>query len=540
MSESKSGQASLLEAEDVHRARPPSARATPSIGLLVTNHENLLFMLGAGLLMPPSGLDGSHYHDTLDAFPGWLPVFVGRDGKTALVPQAAIDESTVEAHGLKAVILEVDLTGMAGPVQAFGENGWCPRRLEDGVDSTEELLLVPAPLPVNRIKRILCRASDERDVRSAAEDYSNVPLATFQMTPMKRQFARFTSLAWPPQDGPSRRSVALAAAQAAGGVMAVLQQMANAGELSIHACRAAFDPMASPPADPILQRIPSWVQRGAATAFAEPPDIERDLFWNAVQDVVDQQSSSRRHSAADALVDSFRNAAEDMEPNARRRAVGLLDTLDALGGGLGGDTVSQMLAEHGKPISRAAILFLLRRKSMELLELIDDYPQLDQRARLAAGIFFGVRDGWLGMPLAMRAIPEQGGRPADRAFSDAVTHRMAALAHRLDASDLDIGEPPARVLPLRELFGEPSDWGRQEKAAAVRFAERKGWNCVRTTVSFRRGTYEFRIERGAMHIDFDGKPDIDTGVEPKAFDELLARHRFDPRIEADVHRTLGR
>ena len=538
MSEPKGQQGSLLGPENGRRTAEPPVRPTPDTGLLVTNHENLLFMLGAGLLMPPSGFDGGYYRDTLEAFPGWLPLFIGREGKAALVPQAAIDESTTETHGLKAIILEVDLTGMSGATHAFGEDGWCSRRLEDGVDSTEELLLIPAPLPVSRIKRILCRSSEDGEVRTTAEDYSNVPLAAFQMKPMRRQFSRFSSLPWPPPDGPSERSVALAAAQAAGGVMAILQQMANVGELSMHACRAAFEPTASPPDDPILQRIPGWVQRGAGTAFAESLDRERDLFWNAVQYVIDQQRNSRRQRAADALVDFFRKSTEDMEANARRRAIGLLDTLDALGGGLGGGTVSEMLAEHGKPISRAAILFLLRRKSTELLELIDDYPQLEERDRLAAGILFGVRDGWLGMPLAMRGVPEQGGRPADRTFSDTVTHRMAALAHRLDESGFDIGEPPMRVLPLRELFGESVDWGRKEQTAAVRFAERKGWGCVRTTVSFGRGTYEFRIEGGSVHIDFDGKPEVRTRVDLSAFGEFLARHRFDPRIEADVRKQL--
>lgn len=42
---------------------------------LVTNHQNLLFMLAAGLVMEPSGFRGKHYVDSLGAVPGWVPLF---------------------------------------------------------------------------------------------------------------------------------------------------------------------------------------------------------------------------------------------------------------------------------------------------------------------------------------------------------------------------------------------------------------------------------------------------------------------------------
>jgi len=57
---------------------PRTLVSTPKTGILVTNHLNLMYMLAAGLLMPPSGFGGKYYGDTLAAFPGWLPVFVGR------------------------------------------------------------------------------------------------------------------------------------------------------------------------------------------------------------------------------------------------------------------------------------------------------------------------------------------------------------------------------------------------------------------------------------------------------------------------------
>ena len=57
--------------------KPDPAKA-PVSGLLVTNHLNLMYMLAAGLLMPPAGFDGRYYSDTLGCFPGWIPLFVGK------------------------------------------------------------------------------------------------------------------------------------------------------------------------------------------------------------------------------------------------------------------------------------------------------------------------------------------------------------------------------------------------------------------------------------------------------------------------------
>ena len=52
---------------------PPPAKA-PDSGLLVTNHLNLMYILAAGLVMPPAGFGDKYYRDTLECFPGWIPL----------------------------------------------------------------------------------------------------------------------------------------------------------------------------------------------------------------------------------------------------------------------------------------------------------------------------------------------------------------------------------------------------------------------------------------------------------------------------------
>ena len=63
------------------------------------------------------------------------------------------------------------------------------------------------------------------------------------------------------------------------------------------------------------------------------------------------------------------------------------------------------------------ILFFLRRDCADLLEFDDD--RLNEADRLAAAVLFGLRDGWLGLPLRLRAVP---------GLSAAVSYRMARMA----------------------------------------------------------------------------------------------------------------
>ena len=532
MKKTNGQQASLLGAAGAPRkAESPALAPAPPTAILVTNHLNLMYMLAAGLLMPPSGFGDKHYRDTLEAFPGWLPLFLGRGRKAARAPRAAIAESTAEATHLEPVILEVDLTGFRGPVHAFGEGGWVARQLEEGIGRGDWLLLVPAPLPVSRIRSILFRSpAEKREVESAAGERRNVPLAAFTRKSAKPRFPGDASLVWPPPDGPAERRVALPAAQAAGGAMAALQQMANAGDLSVRACRSAFDPSSEPPDDSLLRELPAWIQEAGGAETEAPPGTGRDLFWGAVQQLVECRGEPGGRRPEDVLISYLKKSSERMGAEIQVRAVDLVSTLEALGGGLGGASVSEMLEEHQTPLARAAILFLLRQKTQELLELIEDYPQLEERDRLAAGVLFGVRDGWLKLPVALRGPPES---------TAAVTHRMATLAHRLDESGFDLGEAPPRVQPLRELFAGPETWEAKRERAAVRLARGMKWSCVRTRVSLGKGTYEFRVEGGSAHIDFEGEPRVAAKVDRERFLAYLARDRVDPRVDAAVRDELG-
>lgn len=540
-----------MPTETLFEPGPAPARAQPpASGLLVTNHLNLLYMLAAGLVMPPAGFGEKYYRDTLGSFPGWIPLFIGR------VSDEAISSSTSEAGHLRPVILEIGLSGLSGRVLALDPE-LREIRFPDQLDGSERLLLAPAPLPASRIEAVLFRSREDRSACEAdANDFGNVPLRDVRRRVAKTLFARTAGDPWPPAGGPPERAVPLHAAMAAGGVMAMLLLCGDRGELAVRGCRQAFDPedaSAPPVADPILSGLGGWMRSGGASGMgdgsggSDSPDpsgvssweyrnhaggtgaggvspdssdvqgaCQARLFWGAVDSVVAWKRArgagraGNAGSAEEALLDYLETASTTLDARLQAGAGRLRDTLVSLRG-LAGVTTGELFERHATPLARAMTLFFLRRDCADLLDF--EHDRLHEQDRLAAAVLFGARDGWLGLPLRLRAIP---------GLAAAVSHRMAQMAQRLAGADLDLGESPPRVQPLRELFGDASSWGPRESRAALELARANRWDCVRTRISLSRGDYTLTVEGGAAHIEVPGEPRIAAEVDPDRFFACLA------------------
>ena len=515
---------------------PPVRGQRPASGLLVTNHLNLMYMLAAGLVMPPAGFGDKYYRDTLGSFPGWIPLFVGN------VPAEAIASSTREAGHLRPVLVEIGLARLSGPVLACGA-GLRELRFPDEIDGSERLILVPAPLPAAWIESVAFRsAEDRRSCEAEAKDFGNVPLQDVTRRVSRTLFTRAPDTPWPPAEGPAERSTPLHAPLAAGGVMAMLLLAGNRGELAVRSCRQAFDPEddALPPVDdPILAGLRAWMRAGAASwpagmdekddsadPFSVQNATQERLFWGAVDRLVAWNDTGGPGSAEDVVLDYLDAASTTLDVRLRAGAGKLRDTLVSLRG-LAGVTASELFDRHATPLARAMILFFLRRDCADLLDF--DNGRLHEADRLAAAVLFGVRDGWLGLPLRLRATS---------GLSAAVSHRMARMAHRLAGSGLDLGEPPARVRPLRELFGDGSAWRARESRAALELARATAWDCVHTRISLGRGAYSLTVEGGAVHIELPGEPRIEPEVDPVRFFQFLATARTGNEVESKVRRML--
>ena len=517
----------------------PDRAKAPGSGFLVTNHLNLMYMLSAGIVMPPAGFGAKYYRDTLGCFPGWVPLFIGK------VPGEAIESSTREAGHLRPTIVEIGLTSLSGRVLALGEDGLRELRFPDRLDASERAILVPAPLPTSWIASVIFGSpEDKRACEADAKDFGNVPLQDFKRKAVKTLFTKASDTPWPPTEGPEPRSAPLQASLAAGGVMAMLLLVAHRGPSGVRVCRHAFDPeddSAPPVEDPILAGLRGWMLRGAAsspatsdtgtgsTDPASAQNLSRErLFWGAVERLVDWKDAGGTGSAEEVLLDYLEAASSRLEPRLQARARKLHHTLVSLGG-LADATTSEVFDRHPWPLARAFTLFFLRRDCADLLDFSNE--RLVEPDWLAAALLFGVRDGWSGLPLRLRAIP---GLPA------AVSHRMARMAHRLAGTGLDLGEPPVRVRPLRELFGDASAWGARERAAALELARGQRWDCIHTRVSLGRGEYTLTVQAGSVHIDLPGEPGITPEIDPTRFFDHLAGTRIGQKVETRVRKALQR
>ena len=522
--------ADLFTAEDTSVSAPAPAKALGS-GLLVTNHLNLMYMLAAGLVMPPAGFGDKYYRDTLECFPGWIPTFVDK------VPRDAIEMSTREAGHLRPIVVRIGLSGLSGNVVGIGDHGARALHFPDELDGTERVLLFPAPLPTSRIESIIFPSVDDKKAcETDAKDFGNLPLEDFTRRANKALFTKAPDVSWPPSGGPGERGVPLERPLAAGGVMAMLLLFGNLGDEAVRACRDAFDPMddSRRPADghPMLAGLAAWMREGMAprSAPAEPETdrvglqnaLQARLFWEAVERLVRWRDSGHAGSAESALLDHLVEASASLDPRAQAGIRKLHDTLESLTG-LADATASELFDRHDTPLAHALTLFFLRRDGADLFDYRSD--RLGETDWLAAAILFGVRDGWLSLPLRLRSHP---------GLSDAVSHRMARMSHRIAGTGLDLGKLPARVRSLRELFGDGSAWRAREKSAAVELARAQKWDCVHTRISLGAGEYRLTVRGGATHIDLPGEPRISPEVDLERFLDLLTVARLDPRTETKV------
>ena len=516
-----------------------AADAIPERGCLITNHLNLLYMLASGLVLPRSGFGEKYYRDTLDACPGWIPLFTGHPGR------AAVDHSIAEAGHLRPCQVVVSLRECVGPVLVPGPGGMEKRRSPHEVGGAP-LIFVPAPLPVSAIEEILFQSrEDSTACRNDALDFGNVPLAEFETRVDRRRFAGPSGQAWPPSPVPPERLAPLAAAQAAGGMLAMLRILAGrdaaevleGGEpLGLVACRAAFDAEADPPSGlsrTIAAGLTAWMRTGPSPArapaalFGSDQGDARRLLWGAIDTLAEQAGATAVDDANARVLDYLDRESTGLDDRLRTHVVELRETLDSLTG-LADLTASDLFDRFRTPLPRAMSLLFLRSTCADLLAF--EHEALTAEDRLAAALLFGARAGWLALPLSLRGGP---------AASAAISHRMAALSHRLADTGFELGPAPARPRPLAELFA--GEWSARQQDAAVALARKQKWtDCLRTRVRLGPGDYELKVGRGGTEIVFPGEARaVEAEVDGPRFSALLAAASIDPEHEAAVVEMLA-
>ncbi len=515
------------EQRELLKKEAPNEKIAPAKSwYMVTNQKNLFYMIAAGMIMSPQGFLEKYYQDTASTFPGYLPVFPDQ------VPRAAVEHSVSEKPYLLPCILNLDLAGLSGQVKIITGTGEV-RDVDfpDDVDASCQVMLVPAPMPIGYLSLIVCRSSDDRvKCEKDAADFNNVDLTPYSIKPTKSSFGKLERQDWPPSVAPIQPvKVNYGMPMAAGAMMGLLANMSDFGRLAIEAGKLAFDPNTSAPelkAYPAIAALGEWLlKRGEI----ETSDISGKLFWRIVNGVAASKYSAEQSNPVDVAINYLETMpSEDFDEKTRTYGQQLAKDLRGIVG-LADSTVSEIFERNPKPVSRAMTLFVLREDIDGLLEFKN--PKLTEADYILAAILFAAREGWIGLAKEFRRLP---------GLNEAVSHRMADFAHKIEGSQLQLGLPPERPKSLKELI-VPAEipMTKAQKAAALFIARELKWECIQTHITLGKGDYQLKVTGSGITLTLDGDvKTVVTEVLEGAFIKIFLETEIPEKVESEARSML--
>lgn len=491
---------------------------------LVTNHQNLMFMLSAGLIMPPSGFGKKYYQDTLSLVPGWVPLFPDTLWKSA------IDHSVAEQALLRPCYAELDLSSMLGEVKVLRSGRWLNAHFPDEVYGNEDLILVPAPLPVSMIKEIVFSSKEDKVFcEKDALNFSNVPLADFKTKSAATPFKKANNGAWPPPiDGVEERQIELTLPDAFGGVVTVLNRFANRCDTAIELYKAFFQNI---PGEEVSTKFPMLL--GAHTLFYVP-ELEDEqtrasstLFGKIAGALLRARSQTGLGSPRDVVMAVLEEANANMQGQNKVKSERLIEDLKRVVQ-LPDKTLDELIETHQGPLSRALILFYLNDTALDLLE--ETSKQVSGYEMCAAATLFGIAEGWMRMTGSLRDT---------NGLSLVAPAYMAHLSHRLSGSKLVLGALPIPPRSLRALLSEkPSD--KKVNDAALYIARACKWDCIKTRIRLGKGDYQLLIDGSGASLVLDGDiKAVEAEVDQEKFMVFLSGESGIPaKVENEARKML--
>lgn len=501
---------------------------------LVTNQLNLMFMLAGGLITGPKGFGKKYYCDPLSFAPGWIPLFGER------IPGGALDQSTSEGSHLRSVAAVIDLSSLRGAVRVLDGSGQLKElNWPDEANGDEQILFVPAPLPIGWLQAVLLPSKEAlAEFRAQAADYANVSLDTAKPQVKAKLFTADTSFTWPLREAVlAERDEAPHRASAVGAVQALLVGLGNRGLTLCEAARLladSTDGYLRPNEDPWLCAVVRWASR---CSESEDEEVQTRILTRLLDAIVGAKHRADAVPETSCPPDSYQVVLEALEEESRglnepKWQEALIRLINDLRGllGLSDDTISEILKRHARPFSRGLILFFLRPRCDELLSLYQ--PLLTEQDLVVAAALFGARSGWIGLPQALKDMP---------GLTAAATHHMAVKVHQEQGSGVELGSAPPRVWPLLELLqAEEGSWSKRQREGALRLARGMGWQEVlKTRISLGKGEYRLQVDGRGVHLLLDGDVKaVVTEADPAIFFEFLAKTPVSSKVEADVRSGL--
>lgn len=494
----------------------------------VTNQMNMMYMLSSGLIMPPSGFGQKYYQDTLQLVAGWIPLFPKAVSVEALAYVVA--ESPKQ---LNACYVELDLNGIFCSAWRYANEQWQQIKFPEELDGTEELLLLPAPLPINLIKNtiVFAEAEQVKTFTHALNDYDNAELAPLKASTKKPEFNKKKTLPWPltiPEiTGPQPFNIDLSKANAIGGAVAALAIFSQSNGFA----KAAYQAIAgrsntqetAQSQFKLLNVVADWAQG------SEIENTSKDTFSLLVQRFYENIGSSDYGSAIDIILANFTEISEIVFPGNQSALSNAKELMQLISENARTpkDTLENLLKEHDKPLQQVLLSFVFR----EHLEYLWEQPLPIQSERIAdVALLVGLREGWMSLSKLFKQ---------QQRCNTFIPNLMAVLAHRFAATNMVLPKVDAPFL-LSEYFSTET-WSQSKQNAAVYLAKKQKWKCVTTRISLGRGDYQLSVGAGGVDIVLDGEVKaVRTEVDREQFNAAFTQlHIIEPKLDTELRKLLG-
>ena len=491
----------------------------------VTNHQNLMFILSAGLIMPPSGFGKKYYQDTLSLVSGWIPLF------PEVIWSSAIDHSIAEQSFLRPCYAELDLSNLSGHIKVFRSGSWQDASFPGDIYGDEDLILVPAPLPTSMIKEIVFSSKEDKTYCDKdAKNFFNVPLGDFKTKVASASFKKAKSETWPPViNNTEVRKVELTLPDSLGGVLSLLSWLSNKDETVGALTKAFFDqnidnsvitsfPMLAGTYEIFFSKNVNTDQHGASSV----------LFASITNSLIQFRKSSEIGTPKDVIMEIIEGSNFSLEGKAKLASERLIEDLKGIVQ-FPDKTITELLETHQKPLPRSLILFFMNEDMLDLLET--NNILLTGNELCGVAILHGISEGWMRVPSSLR---ERNG------LNHVVPVYMAQLSHELSGSTLKLGALPERPRSLLDLFSEKLSDSKGNNAALY-IARACKWDCIKTHVKLGKGDYQLRIDGSGVCLILDGDvKTVESFVDQEKFMALLRAEPIIPvKIENEARMMLG-
>ena len=491
---------------------------------LLSNHRNLLFMLGNGLITGPNGFEyegeSKYRKDIMALYHGFIPLF------RHYIPEYARSVALEESGNLIPVAAILDMKDYSGEVHVLTGGKW-ELKPYAGITVETSLIAVPAPLPAAWITCIEFNTEKDRDsFQNAAEDFGNVDISGLRLSFRSAPADAYRSSLMDQKNSdsgtvtplsetgePDSQIDLLEKAQVLGGIAAMLYHLADNSDLGAEIFKKTREALLIPNSchadskfgvdDIIMRGIPYWIA-GKAMPSA---DWGPTFFFGLLDHIIQSRrlyASKRLTSAAREYVCAQLNSADGSHywPKGQKLLAELANPTLRL---------SELFKIYSGTVSHALLIFFLGDHCEYLLEFQSKNPRVDltDADTIAAAMLFGAREGWSGLAKQYR-----------RGLSEWVTTLMALKAHYPGKAAIRFNGQDFK--PLREFF-EGDAWDIHETRALEVVRKYKWKECLFTRIKVPKS---YSVEDGYITLQGDtaAKVVVDKGkfltkLQETSFDE---------------------